>query len=248
MEPKVAAGTGAAAVTLARPSQRRSILVFAALGVLTGVLSYLAGKYAGAEVLRFSFWPFGQRTGAAPILPGVMFGLLVAACCRAFGSRDRLLLVVAVLMTSAAWIVAWDLTVKADSRLGNYHELSDLFATLSGPEQGPDVAPRVDVPAVRGSMEKLPFAGAISFGIGGLVGGFGTCLAVALAHPRFRRRESCVGAWLLTLLVATALGAIEPLYDLMGEAGLLALFVLWQSGVIASIAHALGREQAQGAA
>jgi hypothetical protein len=248
MEPKVAAGTGAAAVTLARPSQRRSILVFAALGVLTGVLSYLAGKYAGAEVLRFSFWPFGQRTGAAPILPGVMFGLLVAACCRAFGSRDRLLLVVAVLMTSAAWIVAWDLTVKADSRLGNYHELSDLFATLSGPEQGPDVAPRVDVPAVRGSMEKLPFAGAISFGLGGLVGGSGTCLAVALAHPRFRRRESCVGAWLLTLLVATALGAIEPLYDLMGEAGLLALFVLWQSGVIASIAHALGREQAQGAA
>jgi hypothetical protein len=139
--------------------------------------------------------------------------------------------------------VACDLTVKAESRLGNYHELSDLFASLSKPEQGPDVAPRVDLPAVRGSMEKLPFAGVISFGIGGLVGGLGTCLAVALAHPRFRGPR----AWLLTLLVATVLGAIEPLYDLMGEAGLLALFVLWQSGVIASIAHGLGREQAQGA-
>jgi hypothetical protein len=243
MDPEVVAETGATAATRSGTSQRRTILLFAALGVLTGVLSYLAGKYATAEVLRFSFWPFGQRTGAAPLLPGVMFGLLVAGCCRVFGSRNWLLLVVAVLMTSAAWIVAWDLTVKADSRLGNYHELSDLFATLSGPEQGPDVAPRVDMPAVRGSMEKLPFAGVISFGIGGLVGGSGTCLAVALANRRFRRPR----VWLITLLVATVLGAIEPLYDLMGEAGLLALFVLWQSGVIASIAHALGRQQAQGA-
>ena len=40
---------------------------------------------------------------------------------------------------------------------------------------------------------------------------------------------------MLTLLVATALGAIEKVYDLMGEAGLLALFVVWQSAVIASI-------------
>jgi hypothetical protein len=33
----------------------------------------------------------------------------------------------------------------------------------------------------------------------------------------------------------------------MGEAGLLALFVLWQSAVIASIARGLGREKGQGA-
>lgn len=219
------------------PSQGRSILAFAALGVLTGVLSWLAGKYANPEVLRFSFWPFGQATGAAPILPGVVFGLLVGSCCRAFGSRDWLKLAVALLMTTAAWIAAWDLTAKADSRLGNFHELADLFATQSNPEQGPDIAPRVDMAAVRGSMEKLPFRNTISFGIGGLVGGFGTCLAVALANARFRRP----GAWLLTLLVATILGALEPLYDLMGEAGLLALFVLWQSAVIASIARGLAR-------
>jgi hypothetical protein len=36
-------------------------------------------------------------------------------------------------------------------------------------------------------------------------------------------------------------------YELMGDEGLLALFVLWQSAVIASIAYGLGRGQGQGA-
>src|ERR671927_524269 len=98
MEPTAAAETGAGMLAAASP--RRSILIFGALGVLTGVLSYLAGKYANAEVLRFSFWPFGPGTGAAPFLPGVVFGLLVGSCCRAFGSRNWLKLVVAVLVTT----------------------------------------------------------------------------------------------------------------------------------------------------
>jgi hypothetical protein len=72
-----------------------------------------------------------------------------------------------------------------------------------------------------------------------LVGGLGTCFAVALANPRFRRP----GVWLLTVLIATALGAIEKVYDLLGDDGLLAMFVLWQAAVIASIAWALGREK-----
>ena len=99
------------------------------------------------------------------------------------------------------------------------------------------------MPAVHGPMGKLPFAGVISFAVGGLAGGLGTCLAVALANARFRRPRD----WLITLLVATVIGALEPLYDLMGDAGLLALFVLWQSAVIASIAWGLGRERGLGA-
>jgi hypothetical protein len=236
MEPKLAVVPGAAAETLARAAQRRSILVFAALGVLSGVLCYFVGKHAIPELLRFSFWPLGSHSGAAPIVPGVIFGILVAGCCRRFGSKDWLALVVAVLVTTAAWILAYDLTVQTDSHLGDFHQLSDLIAAL---RQGPDVAPSTDpgivLPGVHGTTGKLPFSDAISFGVGGLVGGLGTCLAVALANPRFRRP----GALMLTLLVATALGAIEKVYDLMGEAGLLALFVVWQSAVIASIARGL---------
>ena len=128
MEPEVAAET--AAGTPAGASQRRTILVFAALGVLTGVLSYLAGKYVNVDLLRFSFVPFGQRESAAPILPGVIFGILVAGCCRRFGSRNRWLLALAVLLTTAAWILAYDLTVKTDSYVGKAHEVADLLSAL----------------------------------------------------------------------------------------------------------------------
>ena len=185
-------------------SQRRTNLVFAALGMLTGLLSYLS-KYATFGFLHFSFFPHAEYQGTASILPGVIFGVLVVGCCHRFGTRHRLLLLLAVLITTAAWILAFDLTSQAERTLGN--ELPrDLRGTLS-------------------------------FAIGGLVGGLGTCLAVAIANPRFRRWEG----WLLTLLIATLLGAVESIYDRMGEAGLLALFVVWQAAVIASIARALGR-------
>jgi hypothetical protein len=231
MEPEVAAQPVAAAPPPASPSHHRTILIFAALGVLTGVLSYLAGKYVNADLLRFSFVPFGQRESAAPILPGVIFGLLVAGCCWRFGSRGGWLrLAEAVLVTTAAWILAYDATVRADSWFGSVRDLTDVITDLSRP----DAAPGAQV-----EVHKLPFSDAISFGTGGLVGGLGTCFAVALANPRFRRP----GAWLLTVLIATALGAIEKVYDLLGDDGLLAMFVLWQAAVIASIAWALGREK-----
>jgi hypothetical protein len=192
------------------PSQRRLILLFAVLGMASGALSYLAGQYASPDVLRFSLffgWGFSDG-GPAPILPGIIFGLLVAACSYRFGGKHPALLVVAVLLTTAAWILAWDVTVQVDGYLE--HLPTALLASNA-------------------------FRGTISFAVGGLVGGLGTCLAVAIANPRFRRLEH----WLLTLTVATFFGAIEQVYDLLGDVGLLALFVAWQAAVIASIARAL---------
>jgi hypothetical protein len=150
------AAESAAAEQRLDTSQRRTNLVFAALGVLTGLLSYLS-KYATFGFLHVSFFPHAEYQGTASILPGVIFGLLVAGCCHRFGTRHRVLLLLAVLITTAAWILAFDLTSQAERTLGN--ELPrDLRGTLS-------------------------------FGIGGLVGGVGTCLAVAIANPRFRRWE-----------------------------------------------------------
>jgi hypothetical protein len=204
------------------PSQRRSILLFAALGMVSGALSYLAGKYASPDVLRFSLffgWGYGGG-GPAPILPGVIFGLLVAACCHRFGGKHPALLIVAVLLTTAAWILAWDATVEVDGYLEHLGE-----------------------PSAMGVLTSSAFRGTASFAVGGLVGGLGTCLAVATANARFRRLEH----WLLTLAVATFFGAIEQVYDLLGEAGLLALFVAWQAAVIASIARALVLQGGKGA-
>jgi hypothetical protein len=194
------------------PSQGRDILIFAALGVVSGTLSFIAGKHSQLPFLHLSFFPYDAYRGSAPILPGVIFGLLVAGCAHHFGSRDRLRLLLAVLLTTAAWVLAFDLTSQADFYLG-MQVTSDA-------------------------------RGAITCGIGGFVGGLGTCIAVAIANPKFRRLE----AWLLTVLVATLFGAIEKVYEqfaeLFDDAALYALFVAWQAAVIAAVARGLGRARA----
>jgi hypothetical protein len=203
------------------PSQRRLILLFAVLGMASGALSYLAGQYASPDVLRLSLffgWGYGDG-GPAPILPGIIFGLLVAACSYRFGGKHPALLVVAVLLTTAAWILAWDVTVQVDGYLQHLPTAS-----------------------AAGLLASNAFRGTISFAVGGFVGGLGTCLAVVIANARFRRLEH----WLLTLTVATFFGAIEQVYDLLGDVGLLALFVAWQAAVIASIARALVLQEGKG--
>jgi hypothetical protein len=190
-------------------AHRRDILVFAALGIISGILSFVSARYI--DFYHFSFFPTAAYRASAPILPGIIFGLLVAGCARHFAGKDRLSLLLAVLLTAAAWILAFDLASQADFSFG----------------------PQVTSEA----------RGAIACGIGGLVGGLGTCIAVALANPRFRRLKP----WLLTVLIATFFGAIERVYELFSglfdDAALFALFVAWQTAVIASIARGLGRAQ-----
>jgi hypothetical protein len=216
-------------------SPSRTIAVFAALGVLTGVLSYLAATYANPESLRFSFLPFGQERAAAPLLPGVIFGVLVAAACRHYGSKHTPMLALVVLLTTVAWILAYDITIKADSAIGDLRKTSDTIAAVS--QSGAGAAERLRR-LWHDLVPQIPLGGPISFGLGGFVGGFGTALAVATANARFRGARG----WLFTLAVATFFGAIEKVYDLMGDFGLLVLFAVWQAAVIATIVHALGRQ------
>jgi hypothetical protein len=207
---------------------RRAIVVFALLGLVSGVLSWIGGSYLGQDWLRFSFVPFGWREGAPPIAPGIVFGLLVAACCHHYGSKNKLDLVFAVLITTAAWILAYDLTVLADEKIGSLRKTTDIIDVLAGGAAGG-----------RGSSTQNGFVlgTALSFGLGGLIGGIGTALAAALAHPRMRRPP----AFVLTVVVGTVFGAIEKVYDLLGDAGLLVLFMCWQAAVIASVARGLAR-------
>jgi hypothetical protein len=209
---------------------RVGILVFALLGALSGLISWIAASYLGSEWLRFSFIPFGWRSGAAPIMPGIVFGLLVAACCNHYGGKDKIGLALAVLVTIAAWILAYDLTVLADERIGGLRRTSEIMDVLAGREVGGNGS---------ATANGFVLGSALSFGLGGLIGGAGTARAAAAAHPAMRRGS----AFALTVAVGTLFGAIEKVYDFFGgELGLILLFVCWQAAVIASIARGLSRE------
>jgi hypothetical protein len=236
VEPAVASATVVpAAAPPAGASPWRAILIFAALGAISGVLSYLLGTSLDFKFLHFSFIPFGPYESAAPIVPGVVFGVLIAACCWWFGSKSPVLLVLAVLVTTAAWILAYDSTVKADAQFGQQHREWELFRSLQIDQRQGEATP-VTPPAASRALD--PALGqSLSFAIGGLIGGLGTCLAVALALPRFRRPA----AWIVPVLLATIVGAVEPMLDIIRDGGLLALFVLWQAAVMAAIGHALAQ-------
>jgi hypothetical protein len=175
-----------------RPNSRL-ILMFAALGVLTGTLSYLTYQYSlNQNFFRLSF--LGLVGAEAPILPGVIFGVLVGGSIYRFGLKDRFLLLLTVLLVTVTRTLAHDIAVSAHSSI-----------TQSG------------------TSEVRPLADTISFGIGGLVGGFGTCLAVAIGSPRFRRFDW----WLFTLFVAVLSASTVVVYELLLRAyALIGLFVV----------------------
>jgi hypothetical protein len=113
------------------------------------------------------------------------------------------------------------------------------IADIHRPRSAADRGGSKDGGEARRAKNGFVLGAAVSFGLGGLVGGFGTALAAALVNARFRRAS----AWVLTVVVATVLGAIENLYGLVGgDAALMALFMCWQAGVIATLAHGLSQE------
>jgi hypothetical protein len=229
-EGNVAAETSAAVDKMVRGSNRRTILIFALCGILTGVLSYLSIRY-GPETLRFSlFHP--DRTARAPIIPGVCFGALVAYCCYRFGSRERFSVVLAFLFTVGAWLLAHDSAVSTFTYL-------DRFAVEGGSPM-PDVTGDVDpLNQTLKRRERLPIAKVLTYAVGGFVGGLGTILAVAIANPRFRRLDP----WLLTLFVAVLVAILAEIYgDTAGAFAWLVLFTTWQAAVIASIGYGLARD------
>ena len=222
--------SNAAAAKPAAASPERAMLIFAIWGILSGIACYFAVKYlVDIKVLRLSFYPFGQHEGAAPIAPGVIFGLVIADCVRHFGVRSWLMFLVVVLVTTAAWIAAYDTTVWADMQIGKYRDAIDTLDTLSRTAESPGATP---APA-----EAWRWGEPLSFGLGGLIGGFGTWLAAALAHPRARRP----GALIVTLVLATAIGATFDLTDRLGDAGIAVFFAVWQAAVAASLARELAR-------
>jgi len=226
--------SNAAATKPVAGSPQRAMLIFAGWGILSGIACYFAVKYLiDIKVLRLSFYPFGQHEGAAPIPPGIIFGLVVADCVRHFGVRSWLMFLLVVLVTTAAWIAAYDATVWADMQIGKYRDAIDTLDTLSRTAEQPGQP----APGATPTTGWWRFGETLSFGLGGLIGGFGTWLAAALAHPRARR----AGALIITLVLATVLGATFDLTDRLGDAGIAVFFAIWQAAVAASLARELAR-------
>jgi hypothetical protein len=235
-EGNVAAETAAQADKLLNRSRLTSLLVFASLGIGTGILSFLSYRYAH-DFLRFSFF-FGPE--ATSVAPGILFAFLVGACLYHHDVRDKFLLFVAVLFTIAAWTLAYDATVATYSQLSQFSKTvrtaensGPIGETRPQPDREASGTNADDRPEEK--KELIPVLAAMSGIAGGLVGGAITVFAVMIASPAFRRLDSCI----ITLAVATVLGALLEAFRLGESIGPLMLFTLWQSAVISCIVRGL---------
>ena len=246
----------------------RSVVASIALaGAGTGMLSYLSITYAPA-FLRFSFLDGptvrrlldlnGQQTDpstAVTIVPGIIFGALVAFANWKFGLRNKLLLGVIVLLTTASWTLATNTTQLTYMQLGKYTRALET-ANQKGADPGAGVGNSgqtngtsdTGTNAATGPALALPrhfpLLAALSGMIGGCIGGFGTLLGVAIANGRMRRLEN-----LLPILVAaTVIGALVEFVDHpdpYATVGLIVLFVCWQSVVAGMMANVLRTADAE---
>src|SRR5262249_40843904 len=136
-------------------------------------------------------------------LPGLIFGLLVAAAAYWYGTRDRLLLLVALAFTIVAWTLAYDSTFVVYDRLYQFQKP----APISRDAEAADSEKVIDSEPDKKLKEEdlhIPYLGGLSGIVGGLVGGFSTVLGVSIANRRFRRLES----WVTTIAVAAILGTL----------------------------------------
>jgi len=234
-EGNIAAETAAAVDRVRDPTRTRTILAFAMLGVVTGLLTFLTYRYP-FRPLGFSF-VVAQDKFSRPntLVPGVIFGCLVAAAAYWYGTRDRLLLLLALGFTAVAWILAYDSTFVVYDQLHKFQKAPisrDAESATTDSEKGTDSEP--DKKLTEEDLH-IPYLAGMSGVVGGLVGGFGTVFGVSIANRRFRRLES----WVTTIAVAIVLGTLLEAARLGESFGLVILFVVWQSAVIALIASRL---------
>jgi hypothetical protein len=242
-EGNIAAETAAAVDRVRDPTRTRTILAFALLGVVTGLLTFLVYRYP-FKPLMFSFGitPDKFDRPTTP-LPGLIFGFLVAAAAYWYGTRDRMLLLVTLGFTVLAWILAFESTVVTYDQLEQFTKPAsasrDAEPASTDSEEGTDSEPDKKL---KEEDRHIPYLTGMSGVVGGLVGGFVTVFGVSVANRRFRRLES----WVTTIAVATVLGTLLEAARFGENFGLLTLFVVWQAAVIALIASrlALGDELA----
>jgi hypothetical protein len=228
---------------------RRLTLILSIMALASAIGCYLATKFSPA-MLSFSFIGSDAK---APILPGVIFGGAVATCNAIFGLRDRFQLTLVIVVTTAAWIAAFDTSATTMGLLNQYSktvapdngtaDTSDSSASdassgssatsgASPPAEGSPAEPATTTgtPPTPTTvyLGNNPVAVYVVGLVGGAVGGAITILGLLIANPPFRRLEGVMLCW----ATATVAGAVYG----MGQ-NIFVLFAVWQTAVILAIAH-----------
>jgi len=209
------------------------VVPLAALSLTSAIGCSLATTYA-SNLLPYSFIMTGEER--VTIVPGLIFGLAVATCNFIFGIRDRFQLGLVIVVTTLAWIAAWDSSLVTLKVLGQY---SKTVVTDNGGAIAADASPGG---VARETLSNNPITGYVIGCVGGAVGGAITILGVLLINVSFRRIESVVTCW----IAAAATGGVYGLLvSLPSWLGWLILFALWQTAVIMMMARAFPRGTAQ---
>jgi hypothetical protein len=253
-EGNMAAETRAAVDRILRESPEtsslgdRPLMLFLSIMALASAIgSYLATKYS-PEILTYSFIGSDAK---APVLPGVIFGSGVAICTAIFGLRDRFQLALVIVVTTAAWIAAFDMSTATVGLLGQYSKtiVSDNAAAgasggsvsdaaPSAQATGADTATTTSTPPspTTVTLSSNPLAVCFVGLVGGAVGGAITILGLLITNPLFRRLDSVMVCW----ATATVAGAVYG----VGQ-NFFVLFAVWQIAVILTIARGFSPATAQ---
>ena len=218
-------------------SRGRSIMPFLALALASAVACTLTVKYA-TGILQYSFVDTGPA-GGVTVLPGLIFGLVVATCNFIFGIRDRFQLALVVAITAAAWIAAFDASSVTLQSLSQYSRAVNTPADAAASLADATTEPAAEV---RDTLSNNPFMGYLIGGVGGAVGGAITILGVILTNPGFRRLDSVVITWLAAIAAGTVYGAVVKFTDWLGW---LVLFGVWQPAFLLAMARGFPRGAAQ---
>ena len=224
------------------------MLILSAMALVSAIGSYLANKYSPD---RFGFSFIGGEV-KAPVLPGVMFGVVVATCSAIFGLRDRFQLGLVILVTTAAWIAAFDVSSTTDGLLNQYSKTivssngavaapdssaSDASPGSTAPDAAPpaqgtgaDTATPADTPLspTTVNLSNNPLAVGFLGLVGGAVGGAITILGLLVTSPSFRRLDSVMVCWATATVAGAVLGITQSFF---------VLFAVWQIAVILTIAR-----------
>jgi len=237
-EGNVAAETASQADKLLVKGGRRRLALFAVAGLVSGVLSYFACyiPYLTITILQT------KDAARMTIVPGIIFGILVAGCNWMSGLREKVLLVALIAFTTIAWVLAFDSTLIIYQQLTGYQKVILNSVAPAEPESTDAAAEPQSLDATPAERQKeiehLPFSGAISGFVGGLVGSMVTVSGISVANRRFRRMQDL----LPVIVAATILGGLVELITMSDASSwtFLLLFVAWQTAVIVLIANALG--------
>ena len=198
-----------------RVAGRNLIAYFTGAGLVSGLLSYalIATELPGALALS-------AIGGTFDLYPGLAFGLALCGLFYAYLRVPLATLVIVLLMVQ----LSWQLAVFAAVRFGSDIEYGRQSAAINH-ALGATTSDTV----VNSQFDVTNFFPGL---VGGLVGAFGTWVAGAMATNRARSLEGAV----LTTFAGGILGVLLTLKPMPWL-----LYMVWQSGVAASLAYQIAR-------